>query len=195
MECVDSVGDGAGPSTGVGGVTKVLGASAVFGGVAGSWVMMRLGPKERNEAVDWVSGPVWIRGGEATMASSRTRCSRFLPPKRAPIPPVVEGGLGLSVAAGLGEVARRAGWKASFSLPTGETPRLLGVRSVVLAVRVDVSESTRVASAVIEGEVVAAESSESMVSEAMRGDDSVRSPAWELWGEMRGRRGGALRGG
>lgn len=58
FECVDSVGDGAGPSTGVGGVTKVVGASTVFGGVAGSWVMMRLGPFDRREGVDCVSGPV-----------------------------------------------------------------------------------------------------------------------------------------
>ena len=68
---------------------------------------------------------------------------------------------------------------------------MLGVTSMVLAVRreaasVDVSESTRVAS-------VAAvwESSESIVSEAIRGEDSVSSPAWELCGDMPGRRGGA----
>lgn len=192
FECVDSVGDGAGPSTGVGGVTKVVGASTVFGGVAGIWVMIRLGASDRRDAVDCVSEPVWICGGEATMGSSRTRCPRFLPPKSAPIPPALEPGRALSVSVwGLGEVARRTGLKASFSLPTGETPRLLGVTSMVLAVRreapsVDVSESTRVASV-----VVAAESTESIVSEAIRGEDRVSSPAWELCGDMPGRRGGA----
>lgn len=59
-EWVDLVGDGACASTGVGGVTNVVGASTVFGGVAGSCVMMRLGPNDRREAVDCVSEPVWI---------------------------------------------------------------------------------------------------------------------------------------
>jgi hypothetical protein len=191
FECVDSVGDGAGPSTGVGGVTKVVGASTVFGGVAGIWVMIRLGPSDRRDALDGVSEPVWICGGESTMGPSRTRCSRFFPPKSAPIPAALEPGRLSVSAAGLGEAARRVGLKASFSLPTGETPRLLGVTSVVLAVRreapsVDVSESTRVASV-----VVVAESTESIVSEAIRGEDSVSSPAWEACGDMPGRRGGA----
>lgn len=86
------------------------------------------------------------------------------------------------------------GLNASFSLSTGETPRLLGVTSMVLAVRrepssVDVSESTRVASV-----VVVAESTEAMVSEVIRGEDSVSSPAWELCGDMPGRRTGELIG-
>jgi hypothetical protein len=59
-EWVDLVGDGARASTGVGGVTNVVGASTVLGGVAGSCVMMRLGPSDRREAVDRVSEPVWI---------------------------------------------------------------------------------------------------------------------------------------
>lgn len=56
LEWVDSVGEGACPSTGVGGVTKVVGAaSTVFGGVAGIWVTMRFGGLERRDEVDWVS--------------------------------------------------------------------------------------------------------------------------------------------
>jgi hypothetical protein len=176
----------------VGGVTKVVGASTVFGGVAGIWVMIGLGPNERSDAVDFVSEPVWICGGEATMGSSKTRCSRFFPPKSTPNPPALEPDLTLSVSVtGLGEVARRVGLKASFSLPTGETPRLIGVTSAVLAVRreassVEVSESTRVASvAVVTG------STESIVSEVIRGEERVSSPAWELCGDMPGRRGAA----
>ena len=191
LECVDSVGEGAGPSTGVGGVTKVVGASTVFGGVAGIWVMIRLGPNDRRDAVDCVSDPVWICGGEATIGSSRTLCSRFFPPKSAPMPPALLPDRTLSASPpGLGEVPRRVGVKASFSLPTGDTPRLLGVVSSVLAVlvepsSVEVSESTRVASvAVVE------ESTESIVSEVIRGEDSVRSPACELCGDMPGRRTG-----
>jgi hypothetical protein len=91
---------------------------------------------------------------------------------------------------GLGELVRRVGVKASFSLPTGETPRLCGVVSLVLVelVLVEVSESTRVASV-----VVAKESTESTVSEVIRGDERVSSPACELCGDMPGRRCGELR--
>jgi hypothetical protein len=194
LECVESVGEGAGPSTGVGGVTKVVGASTVFGGVAGFWVMIRLGPNGRREAVGFVSDPVWICGGEATMGSSRILCSRFFPPNSEPMPPALVPDLTLSASPpGLGEAERRVGLKASFSLPTGDTPRLLGVVSSVLAVlvepsSVDVSESTRVASVAVVA--VIAESTESIVSEVIRGEESVRSPACELCGDMPGRRTG-----
>jgi hypothetical protein len=89
----------------------------------------------------------------------------------------------------LGDVDLRCGANASFSLPTadGETPRLLVARSMVCACRVeassaDVAESTRVASAV--------DPRESTVSEVMRGEDSVKSPACEWWGDMPGLLGG-----
>lgn len=164
--------------------------------------MMRLGPSDRKEGVDCVSDPTWIWGGDATMGSSKTLCSRFFPPNKEPIPPALVLDLTLSVSApGLGEVARRMGLKASFSLPTGDTPRLLGVVSVsmvlgVLAVPslVEVSESTRVASVVVVVAVVvvAAESSESIVSEVIRGEERVSRPAWELCGDMPGRRSGEL---
>jgi hypothetical protein len=63
---VGSVGEGrAFASVGVGGVTKVVGASDRFGGVAGSWVMMRLGPSDLSDVFDWVSSPVCICGGDA----------------------------------------------------------------------------------------------------------------------------------
>ena len=52
----------------------------------------------------------------------------------------------------------------------------------------EVSESTRVASV-----VVATESTESTVSEVIRGDERVSSPACELCGDMPGRRSGELR--
>ena len=127
------------------------------------------------------------------MGSSKALCSRFFPPKSEPIPPAVVPDLRLSVSLpGLGEVGRRVGLKASFSLPTGETARLLGVVSRVFAVlrepsSVEVSESTRVAWV-----VVVAVSTEAMVSEVMRGEESVSSPAWELCGDMPGRRTGGL---
>lgn len=157
--------------------------------------MMRLGAVPRREVVDCVSEPVWICGGEATMGSSRILGSRFFPPKRAPMPPALVPDLTLSAsAAGFGEAERRAGVKASFSLPTGETPRLLGVMSMVLAVLTEPSSAavngwTRAASV-----VVVAESTESMVSEVMRGEESVSRPACELCGDMPGRRTGGLIG-
>jgi hypothetical protein len=108
------------------------------------------------------------------MGSSRTLCSRFFPPNSDPIPPALVPDLTLSVSPpGLGEAVRRVGVKASFSLPTGETPRLCGVVSLVL--------------------VVAKESTESTVSEVIRGDERVSSPACELCGDMPGRRCGELR--
>jgi hypothetical protein len=68
------------------------------------------------------------------------------------------------------------GAKASFNLPTGEgdTPRLFAVESIVFACRTgassaDAMESPRVSSVV--------DAAESIVSEAMRGEESVRSPA------------------
>jgi hypothetical protein len=69
------------------------------------------------------------------------------------------------------------GAKASFNLPTGDgdTPRLLAGTSMVFACRTglcsEAMELTRVASA--------EDSTESIVSDVIRGDDSVRSPAWD----------------
>jgi hypothetical protein len=130
------------------------------------------------------------------MGSSRTLCSRFFPPNSDPIPPALVPDLTLSVSPpGLGEAVRRVGVKASFSLPTGETPRLCGVVSLVLVelLSAEVSESTRVASVVVVVVVVAKESTESTVSEVIRGDERVSSPACELCGDMPGRRCGELR--
>ncbi len=128
------------------------------------------------------------------MGLSKTLCcSRFLPPNKEPIPPADVPDLTLSVSApGLGEVARRVGVKASFSFSTGETPRFVGVVSMAVQVKpssVEVSESTRVASMAV------AESRESIVSEVMRGEERVSSPAWEWCGDMPGRRAGELGGG
>jgi hypothetical protein len=65
VECVGEVGF---PSVGVGGVTSVVGACERFGGVAGSWVIMRLGAVDRREVVDCVCSPVCICGGDAWKA-------------------------------------------------------------------------------------------------------------------------------
>jgi hypothetical protein len=54
FELAESVGDDAFASVGVGGVTSVVGASTRFGGVAGIWVMIRLGANDRNDVVDFV---------------------------------------------------------------------------------------------------------------------------------------------
>jgi hypothetical protein len=107
------------------------------------------------------------------MGPSNTLVSRFFPPNNAPRPPL-ELGLALSLSPPvLGAVALLFGAKASFSLPTGDTPRVFAVASMVFAWRivwssVEVAEFTRVASV---------ESVESMVSEAIRGEDSVKRPA------------------
>lgn len=65
FELVDSVGETAFASVGVGGVMKVVGASERFGGVAGSCVMMRFGAVERLEGLAVVPSPAWICGGDA----------------------------------------------------------------------------------------------------------------------------------
>lgn len=96
-----------------------------------------------------------------------------LPPKSAPKVPPLELGLAPSLLPPvLGEVDLRWGEKASFSLPTGDALLLmLGVTSMVLAclgVRAssaDVAESAR---AISVGAV------ESTVSDAIRGEDSVK---------------------
>lgn len=132
------------------------------------------------------------------MESSQALGSRRFPPNSDPSAPAPVADLRLSVSPPvLGEVERRVGLKASLSLPTGETPRLWGVVVVVSMVSAclgetssaDVSESTRVASV-----VVAAESMESTVSEVIKGEESVRSPACDWCGEMPGRRTGGLIG-
>jgi hypothetical protein len=92
LELVEKVGEEALPSVGVGGVIRVVGAPARFGGVAGSWVMMRLGAVERSEVVDRVCSPLCICGGEAWKDSSSTLVSRFFPPNKAPSPPPLEPG-------------------------------------------------------------------------------------------------------
>lgn len=56
----------------------------------------------------------------------------------------------------------------------------------------EVSESTRVASVVAVAEAERAESRESMVSEVMRGEERVSSPACDWCGDMPGRRTGEL---
>jgi hypothetical protein len=186
LEFVDSVGETAFPSVGVGGVTNVVGASTRFGGVAGSWVMIRWGTDERRDVVDCAFSPVYICGGEACNGSSKTFVSRFFPPNSVPNPPPLVLGLALSVPPTvLGDVDLRVGVNASFSLPTGDgdTPLLFAAMSMVLACRMgassaEVMESTRVASVV--------DPTESIVSEAIKGDDSVRSPACEWCGEMPG---------
>jgi hypothetical protein len=169
FELAEVVGDGALASVGVGGVRIVVGASREFGGVAGICVMIRFGPTERREVVDCVSSPICIWGGEAYKGSSNTLVSRFFPPNRAPSLPSTSSLV-------FGVVGLRTGAKASFSLPTGDgdTPRLLAGVSIVFACRTapssaDVTESTRVASV--------AEPTESIVSEAIKGEDRVKSPA------------------
>lgn len=116
------------------------------------------------------------------MGPSRTLVSRFFPPKSEPSAPGLVPDLTLSASGPvLGEAERRVGLKASFSLPTGDTPGLLGAVSTVLACVAgtswaDVSESAGAASA-----VVAAESSESIVSEVIKGEERVSSPACDYF--------------
>lgn len=126
------------------------------------------------------------------MGSSRIFCSRFFPPKSAPsAPPAPEPALTVSASPpGLGEAGRRAGLKAPLSLPTGETPRLLGVVWMASAVLACVAVGWSAGSGVVVAERAA--SSESMVSEAIRGEERVSRPAWDWCGDMPGRRAGEL---
>lgn len=160
-------------SVGVGGVTRVVGASTRFGGVAGICVKMRWGPGFGNDDVDCVSLLWWSCGGVAWRSlSSPTLVSRFFPPKSAPRAPLVLGRAGSVVSdGGLGEVDRRAGTNASFSLFAGEVPRLAEPISIVWARRggggssEEKAESTSVASDC---------AAVSRVSELIRGEEWVR---------------------
>jgi hypothetical protein len=89
------------------------------------------------------------------------------------------------VAAVLGDVDLRVGAKASFSRPTGdgETPRLFAATSMVFACRREASSAEAIESTGVSSVV---DPTESMVSEVIRGEDSVRSPAWDWCGEMPG---------
>lgn len=73
---------------------------------------------------------------------------------------------------GLGDVDLRVGAKASLSFPTGDATRLLAAMSMVFAwcswgPSTDATELTSVLSAVV---------AESIVSEAINGEDKVKSP-------------------
>lgn len=189
FELVDSVGEAGFPSVGVGGVTNVVGASMRFGGVAGICVTMRLGATDRRDVLDCVCSRGENCGGEACKGCSSTFVSRFFPPNKAPNPPPLVLGLAGSASAPtvFGDVDLRVGANASLSLPTGDgdTPRLFAAMSIVLACWSDTSsaeaaEPTRVASV------------ESIVSDVIRGDDSVKRPAWDWCGEMPGLFSGGL---
>jgi hypothetical protein len=181
LECVDSVGEDAFPSVGVGGVMKVVGASIRFGDAAGRLaVTMRLGGADLGDGLDLASPSMSICGGEAVIDSSTSFGSRFFAPKNEPRPPPLVLGLAISVSlpvlGAIGAVVvLRLGAKASLSFPTGDTALLFTEISPVLADRplfswVEATEFTRVASA---------ESVEVTVSEAMRGEDRVKRPAWD----------------
>jgi hypothetical protein len=156
--------------------------------------MILAGALERSEPSDCLSDSTCIWGGDAWIESPRMLVSRFLPPKSVPRL-VVELRAESGSATVLGEVDLRVGLKASLSLLTGEAPRLGRATSMVFACWRGSSwglwgvmtESTRVASVSVADEV-----GESSVSEAMRGEDRVRRPAWEWCGEMPGRRSGEL---
>jgi hypothetical protein len=193
FECVECVGDEPFPSVGVGGVTSVVGASTRFGGVAGSVVMIRFGATaDLRDVVDRVCSPVCIDGGEACKGWSKMLVSRFFPPNsepRAPLLVLGRTGSASPPALGAAAVDRRVGAKASFNLPTGDgdTPLLLAATSIVCAWRrcassVAATEST--------GATSVADPSESIVSDAIRGEDSVRRPACDWCGEMPGLLGG-----
>lgn len=182
---VGVVGEDGFPSVGVGGVTSVVGASTRFGGVAGIWVMILLGAVDRREVVELVASPVCMEGGDAYRGSSRTFVSRFFPPNNEPSAPLEAGRGTWALVSVLGNVDLFVGVNASFSFPTGfgETLRLLpGVISTVVECRretsgADVTES---------GGVASVDSTESIVEEAIKGEESVRSPAWDWWGEIPG---------
>jgi hypothetical protein len=182
---VGSVGETGFASIGVGGVMKVVGASSKSGGAAGSCVLM-LGFRalDLSDVSDCVACPVYIRGGEAWMGSSSTLVSRFFPPNKVPRPPPLVLGLAVSGSSpDLGDEDLRVGVKASLSFPTGDTPRLFAPTSPIFASwiagsSVEAREFTRVTLAVF---------TESMVSEAIRGEERVKRPAWDWCGDMPGR--------
>ena len=101
------------------------------------------------------------------MGSSNTLVSRFFPPNSAPRPPLE---LGLALSLSPPAAALLFGAKASFSLPTGDTPRLFDVASMVFACR-------KVESSVESTSVASVECVESIVSDAIRGEERVKRPA------------------
>lgn len=197
LEFDDSGGETLIPSVGVGGVMKVVGALDRFDGAA-SWVVtmrFRAAPLSCG-LVDCASSSECNWGGEAWRGASSTLSWRFFPPKSEPMPPPLVFGLAGSFApsgspAILGEVALRAGAKASLSLPTGETARLFAAVWMVLLCSVGGSSAEVVAESVRLAFLAA--STESIVSEAMRGEERVRRPAWDWCGDMPGRLGGWLK--
>jgi hypothetical protein len=107
---VEPVGDGGFASVGVGGVTKVVGASTTFGGVTGVKVMILLGVLATRFGVDCVAWPSCICGGDpcSTAVSSKTLEARCRPPKSVPKPPPLVLGLEFGgLLLDLGEVERR----------------------------------------------------------------------------------------
>lgn len=94
---VDRAGDaGAFASVGVGGVTKVVGASPRFGGVAGIWVMILFGALTGRLFTGGAGEASWTWSGDACTdsLSSKILLLRCFPPKNEPIPlPLVLGRL------------------------------------------------------------------------------------------------------
>lgn len=173
----------------------MVGASEMFGGVAGWCVIIRFGAVERRDVVDCAWRAVRICGGEGWMGWSRSLVSRFFPPNKAPSPPPLVLGLaGSGSTPVLGDVGLRPGANASFSLPTGDgdTPRLFAATSMVFACRIEASSAEATESRGVASVVGPTESS---VSEAMRGEDSVKSPACDWCGEMPGLLAGELAAG
>lgn len=173
---VDFVGDGGLASVGVGGVTRVVGASPRLGGVEGILVTIRLGTLDLRLAVDCVSSPSCICVGELCNAavSSRTRGPRFFPPKSAPNATPLVPELGLSgFPLGLGEADRRWGENASLSFPTGDAVLLMSNASSMVSgwgpeAEASWSDMAGFDSVVSESDV------ESSVSDAIRGEDRVK---------------------
>lgn len=108
------------------------------------------------------------------MGSSKTLVSRFLPANSpANRASVLSRGVSTSPPA-FGEVDLRVGAKASFNRPTGDAPRCFDWRSMVfVCCKGGPSECTESA------RLTFAESTESIVSDVIRGEDNVSSPACE----------------
>lgn len=171
---MDPEGEGGLCSVGVGGVTKVVGASFRLGGVAGKAVIILCGVVDGRMGVDWVSEATCICGRSSSALEPRLEPNPPIfpaPPNNDPSPPLLlpPDFAGSKSPAGFGDVALLVGVKASLSLSTGEGLRFEDevTSSVLACLGASVSRVESVS-------VVAVDGVESIVSEATKGEEMVK---------------------
>ena len=177
---VGSVGEGGLGPVGVGGVTRVVGASCKFGGVAGVVVMILSGVEVTRAGRALVPGVTCICGGSSKVLDPRREPNPDFfptPPNRPPRPPPLVPDLTGSVSAvSFSDVDLLVGAKASLSLPTGDGLRFaVEVGSSVLAC----FGASMPSMSGVESARLVVDGLEPIVSEAIKREEVVRYPVCE----------------